>query len=177
MKTRLILLAAGLSGLFACSTNGPKEKTDDTVAAADTATATQSRVEITDSVKSRVLADYLRLKNALVASDSTAAGAAAVSLAGSLSNVQGCDDAVKMAGSIQKAATLEQQRAGFVAINKQVIPVMEQVDVKSGKLFVQFCPMANDGKGAYWLSAEKHVRNPYYGDDMLECGAVEKVID
>ena len=39
-------------------------------------------------------------------------------------------------------------------------------------LYVQKCPMANNNKGAVWLSAEEEIRNPYYGDAMLTCGSV-----
>jgi Cu(I)/Ag(I) efflux system membrane fusion protein len=39
-------------------------------------------------------------------------------------------------------------------------------------LYVQKCPMANSNKGAVWLSTEKEVKNPYYGDTMLTCGSV-----
>jgi len=37
--------------------------------------------------------------------------------------------------------------------------------------------MAFDNKGAYWLSNEAAIRNPYFGDEMLECGKVEDSVD
>jgi membrane fusion protein, copper/silver efflux system len=36
--------------------------------------------------------------------------------------------------------------------------------------------MADSNKGADWLSLEKEIRNPYYGDAMLSCGSVERTI-
>jgi hypothetical protein len=42
--------------------------------------------------------------------------------------------------------------------------------------YYQFCPMANDGKGANWLSKENAVKNPYYGNQMLTCGKVVETI-
>ncbi len=39
-------------------------------------------------------------------------------------------------------------------------------------VFVQHCPMALD-EGAMWLSTSKNIRNPYYGDRMMECGEVQ----
>lgn len=36
------------------------------------------------------------------------------------------------------------------------------------------CPMAFDFKGASWLQANKEVLNPYFGDEMLNCGAVKQ---
>ena len=40
------------------------------------------------------------------------------------------------------------------------------------KLFVQFCPMAFDNKGADWISDVGEVQNPYFGDKMMKCGLV-----
>jgi Cu(I)/Ag(I) efflux system membrane fusion protein len=36
--------------------------------------------------------------------------------------------------------------------------------------------MANDNKGADWLSFDKAIKNPYFGDKMLQCGSVEQTI-
>ena len=43
-------------------------------------------------------------------------------------------------------------------------------------VYYQFCPMANDGKGANWLSKESGVKNPYYGSQMLSCGKTVETI-
>jgi Cu(I)/Ag(I) efflux system membrane fusion protein len=43
-------------------------------------------------------------------------------------------------------------------------------------VFYQFCPMMNDGKGAYWLSETKDIRNPYYGEAMLTCGETKETL-
>ena len=37
--------------------------------------------------------------------------------------------------------------------------------------------MLNDPKGGDWLSGEKEIRNPYFGDKMLTCGFVKTTID
>jgi hypothetical protein len=42
------------------------------------------------------------------------------------------------------------------------------------KLYLDHCPMYNDGKGATWISATREIRNPYYGAAMLSCGALKK---
>ncbi|MBU1014454.1 MAG: efflux RND transporter periplasmic adaptor subunit [Bacteroidetes bacterium] len=52
---------------------------------------------------------------------------------------------------------------GFVLKNKNTI-------------YVQFCPMAFDNKGAFWLSADEEINNPYFGDMMLRCGETKEVI-
>jgi len=43
-------------------------------------------------------------------------------------------------------------------------------------LYLEFCPMAFDNKGAYWISDSKEIRNPYFGDAMLTCGEVKEII-
>ena len=41
---------------------------------------------------------------------------------------------------------------------------------------VEHCPMANNNKGANWLSFVKTIKNPYFGDKLLRCGSVEQTI-
>ena len=43
-------------------------------------------------------------------------------------------------------------------------------------IYVLHCPMADNNKGADWLSTEKEIRNPYYGSSMLKCGEVTREI-
>ena len=66
-------------------------------------------------------------------------------------------------------------RISFVAFSRLYIDFMKGLD-RDGVLFVQFCPMANEGKGAYWLSLEQEIKNPYYGAMMLRCGeTIERI--
>ncbi|MEZ4690982.1 MAG: hypothetical protein R3A12_12710 [Ignavibacteria bacterium] len=37
--------------------------------------------------------------------------------------------------------------------------------LKSGTTYVVYCPMAFDRKGAYWLSKDKEIMNPYFGEN------------
>jgi Cu(I)/Ag(I) efflux system membrane fusion protein len=37
--------------------------------------------------------------------------------------------------------------------------------------------MANNNVGAYWLSKEREIRNPYFGKEMLDCGSVTDEIE
>jgi Cu(I)/Ag(I) efflux system membrane fusion protein len=36
--------------------------------------------------------------------------------------------------------------------------------------------MADNNKGANWLSTEEEIRNPYFGEAMLTCGEVKSTI-
>jgi len=40
-----------------------------------------------------------------------------------------------------------------------------------------FVPWPSTTKGAYWVSDERAIRNPYFGDAMLECGSVQDSLD
>ena len=44
-------------------------------------------------------------------------------------------------------------------------------------MYKQFCPMAFNDQGGYWLSNSKEVRNPYFGDKMLKCGMVKVTLE
>lgn len=44
-------------------------------------------------------------------------------------------------------------------------------------LYQDFCPMYNNKKGAYWISATAEISNPYYGSKMTNCGNVHKEIN
>jgi len=132
--------------------------------------------KITDNNTEQVYDRYLELKNNLVSSDSVAAQKAGKELASALSKIQGCENTSALATKIASTNDLKDQRFQFTALSSDVIALIKHTEISSGKLYVQHCPMANEGEGAYWLAAEEEVRNPYYGKDMVECGAVKETI-
>lgn len=69
------------------------------------------------------------------------------------------------------------QRLEFINLSKAMINAVESFGVgNESPLYIQFCPMANDNKGATWISLNENIINPYFGDAMLTCGSVESVI-
>jgi copper chaperone CopZ len=67
------------------------------------------------------------------------------------------------------------QRDHFMSLSKNLYSLLK-VSKYEQPVYYQFCPMANDGKGANWLSKENAVKNPYYGSQMLTCGRVQETI-
>ena len=67
-------------------------------------------------------------------------------------------------------------RDQFKNISSSIVAITESFDPVSFSLFIQHCPMADSNKGADWLSQEKEMRNPYFGESMLTCGEVTKTI-
>ena len=79
----------------------------------------------------------------------------------------------KMAGTGQ----LDQQRAFFAPFNKTLYHAIQYFELKGITVYYQFCPMAMDSKGAFWISSDKEIRNPYFGDEMPDCGETMEVLD
>ncbi len=82
----------------------------------------------------------------------------------------------KTSKEINENVSLEHQRKQFQMISDKLIEMVRNFDEVNFKLFVQFCPMADDNNGAFWISKEEQVLNPYFGDAMLKCGSVKQVI-
>ncbi|MFC2186150.1 efflux RND transporter periplasmic adaptor subunit [Fulvivirgaceae bacterium LMO-SS25] len=72
---------------------------------------------------------------------------------------------------------IDVQRDYFIGISDIMIQLNQSFGIAGGILYIQNCPMANDDKGADWLSMEQNIRNPYFGDMMLTCGTVEGKIE
>ena len=79
--------------------------------------------------------------------------------------------------AIAEAEKVGEQRKHFIVLSKNMIELVKTFKAPEDKLYVLFCPMANNDKGAFWLSKEDQVRNPYYGDMMLKCGEVREEIN
>jgi len=80
-----------------------------------------------------------------------------------------------MAEAVQNAAnakSLEQLRNAFILISDNLIKAIQNQNFKDQELFIQYCPMADDGKGAKWLSTSRKIKNPYFGQQMLSCGEI-----
>ena len=69
---------------------------------------------------------------------------------------------------------LDNKRSYFSHISEIMYCTIKSFGLKQGKLFAIFCPMAFDGKGAYWISDSKIVQNPYFGSKMPTCGEVKE---
>lgn len=167
---------AFLFALMACTNaNNKSLTTKDSTANTDTV-AGVAEVQLADPKIDLIYKGYIGLKNALVAGNSTGAKQTAMELSSSLKSFEGCENTALIADQIAGTEDLKEQRKEFTALSSDVIALFKHVDLTKGAIYVQHCPMANNGNGGDWLSSEKQIRNPYYGDEMLECGAVLEVI-
>ena len=72
--------------------------------------------------------------------------------------------------AIGNAADLSKQRIAFAKFNDAFYGALETFGLQHGTVYYQYCPMAIESKGAYWLSEIEEIRNPYFGDEMISCG-------
>lgn len=136
-----------------------------------------------------VLKEYLIMKEALVESDVSKTSASAKSLQERLNSVdmtlvkgdlhlkwmEHLESLTELSKKIESANALNIQRAEFLALSTTLIESVKTFGVK-GVIYEQFCPMANGGKGGYWLSENEEIYNPYYGEQMLKCGeTIQKI--
>ena len=76
---------------------------------------------------------------------------------------------------IKGTTELEHQREHFIALSKNMYELFKAFKADA-PVYYQHCPMANDGKGADWLSMEEKISNPYMGKSMLTCGKTTETI-
>jgi Protein of unknown function (DUF3347) len=136
-----------------------------------------------------VYSSYFALKNALVASDGSAAAAQGKILFDAMSTVKmeamhPDQHAVwmkyqqKLIGDTEKikdVTNIKQQRERFALLSKNMYEVMKAIKPET-EVYYDHCPMYNEGKGGDWLSTEKAIKNPYYGKQMMTCGSVTETL-
>jgi len=139
----------------------------------------------TETYFHKVIDAYVELKDALIKSDSSLAATKSEAFRKALEVIpviqrekthQYWAVLHKTSKGINKNVNLAHQRKQFQLISDKLIEMVKNFNKLNSKLFVQFCPMANDNNGAYWLSKEEKVLNPYFGDRMLTCGEVKEVL-
>lgn len=134
--------------------------------------------------------DYLNLKDALVADKLTEAQKAAVHMQTSLASVDMAvfkdrahdtwmtfsDDLERALEHAPHAKTIEELRKAFQPISNTMIALSKSFKPMNKTMYVQHCPMADNNKGADWLSLDKDIKNPYFGESMLTCGEVTATV-
>lgn len=146
------------------------------------------KVEETNQLKA-VFDNYFAVKDALVKTDGNTASTKAAELLSAINAVKmetlTTDEHtvwMKVLKNIKEdtehiadTKDTKHQRDHFDTLSKNMYDLIK-VSKQETPTYYQFCPMANSGKGANWLSKENVVKNPYYGSMMLSCGKVVETI-
>ena len=79
--------------------------------------------------------------------------------------------------AISKSNDIEEQRHEYIQFNLAFYESVKIFGLENTSAYFQYCPMANNDKGAYWLSSTKDILNPYFGDAMLTCGETKETVE
>lgn len=152
-----------------------------------------NRIVVQDEFKkqlTKVVENYFALKNSLVKSNTTNAEKESEKLLNSIKKVDmslleedahvkwmsSKNDLTELLKKNNSSFDLEEYRINFQKISGKIIDLTESFGINKDFVYVQFCPMAFDDKGAFWLSETEEILNPYFGDDMLNCGETKRKI-
>jgi hypothetical protein len=138
-----------------------------------------------------LLNDYLAIKDALVESSAEGTSEAASQLLASIKGfsagkdlpqdqqeyyneqAEGMQDQLR---NMVQATAVNKQRDHFAVVTKNIYQLSKAFNPGKEPVYYQYCPMAFNNNGGYWLSAQEEIRNPYFGDKMLKCGRVEETL-
>ena len=84
--------------------------------------------------------------------------------------------AAEALNKIASAKDIGAVREHFKPLSNQMVALAKAFGPFDAPVYVQHCPMADDYKGADWLSQEAPILNPYFGASMLTCGKVVQEI-
>ncbi len=176
----------GHEGHLGMDNNSPNKENDHT--------NMNERLEVSEKFQQQlnsVYNEYINLKDALVKEDSKSTSTSASTLLNNLTKVDmkllsdnkahnhwmSLEKEIKSsATSISETSDIKVQRDHFKHLSSHLINAVQLIGVNE-KVYLEFCPMADNNKGAFWLSKEEKVINPYFGDAMLTCGEVKQVIE
>jgi membrane fusion protein, copper/silver efflux system len=133
---------------------------------------------------------YLPLKNAFVRSNQNEVVKIAEKVSSALNGVDmellegethmvWMDQLGKLKVSLEKMMQnhdVKAQREAFASFNLTFYHSVKDFGLEGITTYYQYCPMAIDQKGAYWFSEIKEIKNPYFGDAMLQCGETSETL-
>lgn len=150
------------------------------VAICATAFVQQSFAQNTSTPKpSELLISYYNIKDALVSGDANSAAMNAEQFVKTINSIstkiihESYKEALlKDAGEISATKDLKKQREAFAVFSANMFALAKAVKLNAEPVYYQYCPM----KKATWLSSNKAIKNPYYGNTMLTCGKTTDTI-
>ena len=129
--------------------------------------------------QAQLLHSYYDIKNALVSGN---AGTASSKAGDFIKSLNSFDDKkvnedtrkalLKDAAEISESKDIKHQRVHFANFSTNMYALAKATKLTSEPVYYDYCPM----KKSYWLSSDKSIKNPYFGNAMLTCGKVTETI-
>lgn len=148
-------------------------------------------LEVSEEFRNQITAvadAYFQVKNGLVKDKLDESQKALAAIDQSLSKVnmglvkdQAHDKWMEILNGMKDARTkmasakdIEEARKHFSMLSFHVLEMTETFGINKDVVYKDYCPMAFGDQGAYWLSEQKDITNPYFGASMLACGEVKQ---
>ena len=183
LKVMSLIIAGGLFALTSCgesdSTNAETESTEQVNSSA------QEEATKKDNLSS-ILSSYFEMSDNLTNDSASEAAKSSEKLRIALKDFQDPDLSNKeskevdeiMKSSIEhaehiteNAGDIHHQREHLVLLSLDIKDLIEIVGTDQ-KVYEAYCPMANNNKGAIWVTNKNKVENPYMGQSMPKCGKI-----
>lgn len=180
--------------LWSCSNNSTKENNEShenhEEVPATTNIASFNDVDVTVTTQlNQLVQHYIHLKNGMVASNSAEAKAGAMGMLDAITTIDTLKLTIEQkpvfnsqiwkikedAKHIVDNEDIEHQRGHLNSLSKSIYNLIKSFGSEK-TLYYEFCPMANNNNGGHWISEIEEVKNPYFGDEMLNCGEVKETI-
>ena len=164
------------AALVAASACNQPAKQQETANADSTLEIVDARVVDTANT-AEVFTAYIGLKDEFLKSDVAGIKSTASALETKLKAIKGCSETATLAHQIAATDDVKAQRASFLILSKDIMPLVKGANLKTATIYVDYCPMADSGKGGYWLSLNKNIENPYFPEHMKTCGVVKEQLN
>jgi len=77
---------------------------------------------------------------------------------------------------IARSTTLNDIREAAASVSDELYQLTKTFHGNTADVYYNYCPMARDNAGAYWLSDVSEIQNPYMGQSMPGCGSTKEVL-
>lgn len=128
----------------------------------------------------QLLANYYSIKDAMVAGNANLTSKASREFIKTANSIDykiisegNINALLKDATRISESTDIAKQREQFANLSKNMVLLAKSAKLSNDAIYEAYCPM----KKANWLSKEKEIKNPYYGNAMLTCGQVVDTIN
>ncbi|RYM33255.1 DUF3347 domain-containing protein [Brumimicrobium glaciale] len=185
-KVISVIIAGGLFALTSCgggestTTEKPSQSTE------QVNSSEQEEDKKKEDNLSSILSSYFEMSENLTNDSAAEAAKSSKKLRVALKDFQGADLSNKeykevdeiMKSSIEhaehiteNAGDIHHQREHLVMLSLDMKDLIEIVGTDQ-KVYEAYCPMANNNKGAIWITNKNVVENPYMGQSMPKCGKI-----
>lgn len=106
---------------------------------------------VNDDILNAIYPHYEHLTAALMEGDIAQAKVAAIAIEAGAKQIRESTSLVSNTSAIINASDIEKQRIAYSKLSNDMIVLLKKAGMTDGELYVEFCPMALNDKGALWI--------------------------